>query len=232
MEFVFRRCHWLGFDVFSAEHTQDLLQTLSVAAGAVFERSQRITTHKRMEVVYLVSCELIVDFESASEQIFKPFKFLWFFIEGWHWCSGQFGPFWSFVDVYVAKDGVAIACQLLKGLQNLICFNFRRDVVTAEFWLTCGARILLFSWRSLRGAVGFLFLNSNHQVRALFLVWISWIASLTNRELHFDLGSFWKLYPVGSQFSKSLFRGMSVLAGPEIFRQLWAGHSKYVTPFG
>ena len=34
---------------------------------------------------------------------------------------------------------------LLKGQQNLVCFNCRRGVLTAKLRLTRGARLLLFS---------------------------------------------------------------------------------------
>ena len=63
LKLVFWRSHWLGFHVFSTEHSQDFCQILSVPAADVFERLQRITTHERVEVVQIVFfCELIVDF--------------------------------------------------------------------------------------------------------------------------------------------------------------------------
>ena len=53
------------------------------------------------------------------------------------------------------------------GQQNLVCFNCRSGVFTAILWLTCRLRLLLFSWQSPKGAVGKLFLNSCHHVRAI-----------------------------------------------------------------
>ena len=56
---------------------------------------------------------------------------------------------------------------MLKGQLNLVCFNCRRGVLTAKLCLTCGARLLLFSWGNSRGAVGNLFLNCCHHVMAI-----------------------------------------------------------------
>ena len=43
-------------------------------------------------------------------------------------------------------------------------------------------------------------------VRGILLVWVSWIAGLTNRELQFGIGIILGKIPVGSRLSKSLFR--------------------------
>ena len=104
---------------------------------------------------------------------------------------------------------------------------------TAKLWLTCGVRLLLLSWRSPKGAVGNLFLNSCHHVRILanffvapFTMWghlrtssvapvIMWGHSCTSELLRWPewwelyttsgQGSFRKRSPVGSRFSESLF---------------------------
>ena len=56
---------------------------------------------------------------------------------------------------------------MLKGQQNLVCFNCRRGILTAKLWLTCAARLLLFSWGNSRGPVRNLFLNCCHHVTAI-----------------------------------------------------------------
>ena len=63
--------------------------------------------------------------------------------------------------------GVAVIRQLLKGQQNLVCFNCCRGFLTAKWWLTCGASLLLFSWRSPKGALRNILLNSCYHVRTI-----------------------------------------------------------------
>ena len=141
-----------------------------------------------MEKVYLVFLyQLVVGFQTCVEQIFKQFDFLWFFIECGHCSCEGFKQFWDSIDVVVEIGWITVRRQLLKGQQNLVCFNSRKGVFTAKLWLTCGARLLLFSWRSPSGAVGNLFVNccfhvrgianlfrtSCHHVRTLFHRWAS-----------------------------------------------------------
>ena len=91
----------------------------------------------------------------------EQFELLWFTVKcGPCRCEG-FGWFRDSVYGFVELGGVAAAARLLlKGQQNLVCFNCRRGDLTANFWLTCGARLVLLSWRSPSGAVGNLFLMS------------------------------------------------------------------------
>ena len=43
-------------------------------------------------------------------------------------------------DVVVKIGWNTVRRQLLKGQQNLVCFNCCRGILTAKLWLTCGAR--------------------------------------------------------------------------------------------
>ena len=84
-----------------------------------------------------------------------------------------FGQFRCSVNVIFEIVRITLTCQLLKGQQNLVCFSWRRSVLTAKLWLTCEARLLLFSWRSSKGALGKIFLKSCHHVRDLIRIWVS-----------------------------------------------------------
>ena len=65
---MFGRSHGLRFHVFSTEHSQDFCQVLSIGVGDVFESLQCITTHERVEIVYLVFfSQLVVDFQTRLE---------------------------------------------------------------------------------------------------------------------------------------------------------------------
>ena len=91
------RCH-----VFPTEHSQNFSQILSVQTGDVSKSLLPITTHKRVEVVYFVFFrELIVDFQTFSEQIFKQFEFLWLTVKGGHCLCEGLRQFRDFVDIVV-----------------------------------------------------------------------------------------------------------------------------------
>ena len=111
------------------------------------------------------------DFLDFFGQSFKKFQF--FSIKSRCCCNEGLGQFRYSVNVVVETGRITMTCQLLKGKQNLLCFNCRRGVLTAKLWMTCGARLLLFSWRSSRAAVRNLFFNFCHYVRGLFRVWVS-----------------------------------------------------------
>ena len=174
-----------------------------------------------------------MNFQTCLEQILKQFEFLWFSIDFGQCCCEEFGKFRGSVDFVVEIGWVSVRRQVLKGQQNLVCFNCRMGVPTAKLWMTCGARLLLFSWTSPRGAVGNLFLNSWHDVRAIenlfwtgchhvraianlfthscqlvrifFYLWDAYMARMMGRVHHFIQGSFRERSPVSSRFSESLF---------------------------
>ena len=127
-----------------------------------------------------------MDYQTCLEQIFKQFQFLWFSIKRGHCCCKGFGQFRDYTDVIVETGWIAVRRQLVKGQQKLVCFNYRRGILTAKLWLTRGARFPLFPWRSTRGAVGNFFLSfcrhvrvltnffwpSCHHVRVFFCLWL------------------------------------------------------------
>ena len=99
-----------------------------------------------MEVVYFVLFGmLIVIFQTCLEQISKQFEFLRFPIKGGHCRCEGFRLFRDSVDVVVEIGRIIVSRQLLKGQQNLVCFNFHRGFFTAKLCLTCGVCLLLFS---------------------------------------------------------------------------------------
>ena len=100
-----------------------------------------------------------MDFQTCLEQIFKQSKFLWFSIKCGHCRCEGFRQFRNSTDFVVEIGWVTVCPQLLKGQQNLVCFNCRMRLLTAKLWLTCGASLLLLSWGSSRRAVGNLFLS-------------------------------------------------------------------------
>ena len=128
------------------EHSQTLCQILSAWAVDNFQRLQRITTHERVEVVcYVFFRQLVVNLQICLEQIFKQLEFLYFSIKCGHCTCEGFGKFRVSTDVVVEFGGITVRRQLVKGQQNLVCFNCRRGVLTAKLLLTRGARLILFS---------------------------------------------------------------------------------------
>ena len=83
-----------------------------------------------------------MDIQTCLEQIFKQFEFP---VKGWQCHCEGFGQFRDSMKVAVEIGRITISRQLLKGAQNLVRFNCRRGVLTAKLWLTCGARLILFS---------------------------------------------------------------------------------------
>ena len=57
-----------------------------------------------------------------------------------------------------------LICQLLEGQQNLVCFDRRRCVLTAELRLTDGAVLFLLAWGYTGGAISDFFVNSCHHI--------------------------------------------------------------------
>ena len=157
-----------GFTLFLKERSQDFSQIHSIGAGDVFEGLQCITAHERVEVVYFVfSVTWLWFFKLDWNRSSNKSNFSGFPSKGGQCCCEGIWQFWDSTDVVVAIGCITVRHQLLKGQQNLICFSCRRCVLTAKLWLTCGTRLLLFSWRSTRGAVGNLFWSSCRHVRTL-----------------------------------------------------------------
>ena len=69
--------------------------------------------------------QLIVNFEARLEKLFKQLKFLRFPVKREHRCSEGFRHFRDFTDVVVESGCIGVRRQLLKGQQNLVCFNCR-----------------------------------------------------------------------------------------------------------
>ena len=117
------------------------------------------------------------------------------------------------VDIVIEIGWIRVRRQLLKGQQNLVCFNCRRGILTAKLWLTCGALLLLFAWRSGSGAVGNLFLSSCHHmriltnlfcsschhVRVVSCLWAFKLARVMRKIPHFGVGIVWGMIPSGLQ---------------------------------
>ena len=99
-----------------------------------------------MEVVYsVILSQLIVSFEACFEKIFKQLKLFRFSVERGHWCSGRLWQFGKIVDIIMNVCRLVVVCQLLKGQQNLVCFDRRKPILTAEGRLTGRAVFFLLS---------------------------------------------------------------------------------------
>ena len=131
-------------------------------------------------------CELVGNFQTSLEEIFKQFKLFWFPIKKRHCCLDGFGHFLYSVKVVVEIGKIAVTCKLLKGEQNLVWFNCRSGVITANLWLICGARLFWLP-EEIPPSKRDLLLNSCHYMRGLVLVRVSYAAGTTDRDLHFRL---------------------------------------------
>ena len=114
-------------------------------------------------------------------------------------------------DIVIEMGWIRVRRQLLKGQQNLVCFSCRRGILTAKLRLTCGPRLLLFAWRSSRGAVENHFLswchhervltsllcNSCHHVRVVFCLWAVEMNRVMKKVPHFGVGIVWETIPSG-----------------------------------
>ena len=99
-----------------------------------------------MEVVdSVIFSQLIMSFETRLEQIFKPLKLLRFPVERGNRCRERLWQIGSSVDIDMELSRIVVVCQLLKGQQNLVCFDRRRGILTAELRLTGMAALFLLS---------------------------------------------------------------------------------------
>ena len=98
-----------------------------------------------MEVVETVMfSELIMSFEARLEKIFKQLKLLTFPVERGHRCCERFWQIGNSIDIIMKVCRIVVICQLLKGQQDLVCFNRRRGILTSELQLTGGAFFFCF----------------------------------------------------------------------------------------
>ena len=81
--------------------------------------------------------------EICLKEIFKRFNILSFCAKSDQCGAEGFWQLRKLVDVNFLVRGMAIARQLLKGQRHTVCFICSTGVFTAEFWLTCGARLPL-----------------------------------------------------------------------------------------
>ena len=136
----------------------ELLMFLNVSIS-----SPRLTDWKKISLVFF--CQLVVHFETFFEQRFGQFTFFYFASKVHIIKMKALGSFWEPVKFVIKGGGITTGHQLLQSQQGMVCFNYRIGVPTAELWLTCGARLLLFSRISPWGALGKYLLNSCHHER-------------------------------------------------------------------
>ena len=86
--------------------------------------------------------QLFMYFEAQLEKIFKQLELLRFFVKCWPCCGERFWQFGNSVDIVMEICRIVVVRQLLKGQQNLVCCNRRRDIFTVELRLT--GRVVLF----------------------------------------------------------------------------------------
>ena len=152
-----------------------------------------------------------MDFQTRLEEIFKQLKFLWFSVKRGHCRCERFKQFRDSANIVIEIGWIGVRRQLLEGQQILILLNCCMRILTANLWLTCGGLLLLFAWRSSRGAVGNLFLSCCHHVRVLtkffcsschhvrvgFCLWAIELARVMREILHFGVGIDWGAIPSG-----------------------------------
>ena len=180
LEFMFCFRHWLGFYIFPSKYCQNFSQILSGRSINVFKCLQCICSHKRMEVVdSVLLCQLIVNFETRLEQIFKELELFRFPVKRRHRCRKWLCQFGNPINFVMELCRIVVVCQLLKCQQNLVGLIRRRGVSAAKLRLTCRAVLFLLSWRCARGAVHNFFVNSCHHVVRLCTLSLSLSLSLS-----------------------------------------------------
>ena len=118
-----------------------------------------------MEVVDSVLLgQLIMNFETRLEKIFKQLELFRFPVERGHRCRKGLRQFGNSVNIVMQFCRIVVVCQLLKRQKNLVCLNCSRGVFTAVLWLTCRTVPFLLSRRYTRGPVSDFFVNSCHVV--------------------------------------------------------------------
>ena len=86
------------------------------------------------------------------KKIFEELKLCRFPVKRGHRCRERFGQFGKSVDIVMEICRIFVVCQLLKGQQNLVCFNRRRgiliDDVLEEQYVTSSWTRVIMSWPS------------------------------------------------------------------------------------
>ena len=174
---MFRRFHWLAFYVFSTVRSQNFCQIICAWAADAFERLQGITLHWRVEVVYFDSfTELVVNFQTFLGEIFEQFKFFWFAIEGGHCCC--FCCYWELM--------LLANCWRANR-------NWSASVVSGVFSLRNCDRLVeraFFHFPEVvpREQQGIPSWTPVSMSEIAFLIWFRWVAGLTSREFHIEIG--------------------------------------------
>ena len=84
-------------------------------------------------------------FEARLVKIFKQFELFRFTVERGHRCRELLWQFRNSGKIVMEICRNVVVGQLLKGHQNLICFNRRSGILTVELRLTGRAVLFLLS---------------------------------------------------------------------------------------
>ena len=126
-----------------------------------------------------------MNFEVRLEKFFKQLEVLRFSVNCWHRCGKRFWQFGSSIDIVMEVCRIVDVCQLLKGQQNLVCFNRRRSNLAAELRLTGRAVLFLLSSKCTGRAVSGFLVNSCHRVVAIF--WARVLCCLSREDAFFRM---------------------------------------------
>ena len=165
---VFCCCHWLKFFVFCLENCHDFSQILWRRSVNIFRGLQRIPTVREtgnnwFRFFQSAGFDYWVLFENDIQTIrtFLISRQMWTML-WWVVLAPR-----NSIDIFVEVGGVDIARHLLKGQQNFVCFKCRRGVLTSDFWLTFGAHLLLFFWRSCSGSKCDFIVSTSHPAEVI-----------------------------------------------------------------
>ena len=147
----------------------------------------------------------------ARLKIFKLLKLRKYPVERWHCCSEWLWQFGNSVNNVMEFCKTLVVCQLVKGHQNLVCFDRRRGILTAELRLTGRVVVFLLSLRCTRGAVSYLLVNSCHHVVA--------VANLFRNSCHHVVAIFWARVLRHLVVQNACFR-IRILLGVVLIRSL------------
>ena len=111
--------------------------------------------------------------DARLEKIFKQLKLFSFPVKHGHRCWERFWQFGNSVDIVMKICKIVVVCQLLKSQQDLVCFDRRRGILTAELRLTGRAVLFLLSWKCTGGAVCDFLVNCCHHDVAIFWARVS-----------------------------------------------------------
>ena len=92
----------------------------------------------------VIFSQLTTKFEARLEKTFEQLKHLRLLVESCHRCGERFWQFQNSVDTVKKTCRKVVVCQLLKGQQNLVCFNCRKCILTADLLSTGKAFFSVF----------------------------------------------------------------------------------------